>query len=483
MDKPIALSKLKVYTISGGKSTRAAVQYTALSFEQAKAQGWHFRRKSNSRIRITGYTGDNDDVTVPSEIGGFTVNELGSRAFADRKVIQVAVPDTVKKLRAGCFSGSTVECVVFAEGLIMLPERVFANCEMLKHVHLPCTLQQIGEYAFGGCKALESIVVPGSCYRIKSEAFAYSGLRELSARLWSKAVSGDILIGTPLAGEYDLITLNAFDNNMYILLIDPHDGNRKIEFPKGRIIEFCKNSVSVRPAIELDMRACTDVRIYMDSFLCQPYRMYGEAVIKVPHDAHSSPYDLPGWVATNRYLDNLYRAWKTTAYELKVSLRPAVVSEHAVNSYYVREVYFETVRTVSERPVEIFGDRCRELYKVSWEEDGVRYTRYTTPVGLIGEAYREMLKAFVLSNKPEKGSVFYDRSVADRLFLGCTEYKLTRAQRTAVAADVLRSTPKPNEGSLDIYTRFLDKNRAFIMRIKDRLPQEYKDFLQSYFSR
>lgn len=58
--------------------------------------------------------------------------------------------------------GVMLETVIFEEGVSIVAAEAFVDCENLKNVILPSTLQTIRERAFMGCESLETLVLPSS---------------------------------------------------------------------------------------------------------------------------------------------------------------------------------------------------------------------------------------------------------------------------------------------------------------------------------
>lgn len=59
----------------------------------------------NGEVTITDYTGTREHVLIPSEIGGFPVTMLADKAFYEKHVTTVVVPDSVTEIGDLCFSG------------------------------------------------------------------------------------------------------------------------------------------------------------------------------------------------------------------------------------------------------------------------------------------------------------------------------------------------------------------------------------------
>lgn len=91
------------------------------------------------RACIENYCGDNEEVTIPSALGGFTVDQIGEYAFSENNRIRsVYIPDTVSGICSYAFQ----------------------NCKALEKVSLPERLDSLGTFVFGGCFKLRFVSIP-----------------------------------------------------------------------------------------------------------------------------------------------------------------------------------------------------------------------------------------------------------------------------------------------------------------------------------
>ena len=97
-------------------------------------------RKDSGKAIITGYTGTDSTVVIPSSIDGFEVTEIAG----------------------GAFRSSTMESVTFPDTLTWIGDSAFAKCDSLTEVRLPATdkFKHMGTYAFENCANLKKIWVP-----------------------------------------------------------------------------------------------------------------------------------------------------------------------------------------------------------------------------------------------------------------------------------------------------------------------------------
>ena len=107
---------LSGFTIPGGETVKAASDEADFTVENGI---------------LTEYTGDDEDVVIPSEVGGETVTEIGQTAFWERN--------------------------------------------NMKSVTIPATVTKINMYAFSYCEILESVTFEGKVDEIEGEAFSDCG--------------------------------------------------------------------------------------------------------------------------------------------------------------------------------------------------------------------------------------------------------------------------------------------------------------------
>lgn len=110
-------------------------------------------------ICITGYTGSDETVTIPSELDGKMVKRVGG-------IVKIN-PELNR--RTNTFD--TIKYLTVSEGIIELERCAFSCCESIETVSLPNSITEINEEAFSGCDKLESILLPKQLTGIKYAAF------------------------------------------------------------------------------------------------------------------------------------------------------------------------------------------------------------------------------------------------------------------------------------------------------------------------
>ncbi len=114
---------------------------------------------------ITGYTGEDADVIVPSYV---TSNGTSYR---------------VTGIKAGAFEGTDVRAVILGDGIDEIPNGTFRNCKKLESVSGYFT--KIGDEAFSGCESLTKFNLSSGVVHVGEDAFA--GAPKLSVRALNEA--------------------------------------------------------------------------------------------------------------------------------------------------------------------------------------------------------------------------------------------------------------------------------------------------------
>ncbi len=134
--------------------------------------------------KIVKYTGTDENVVIPAEIGGYTVEGIGDYAFQNNTTVKtVTLPDTAREIGICAFDGCTnLESVVIPEGITEIGYNTFNACGNLKSITLPESLTTIGEAAFKECASLENVILPSGVTSVEKEAFSRAGTGSFEAK-------------------------------------------------------------------------------------------------------------------------------------------------------------------------------------------------------------------------------------------------------------------------------------------------------------
>ncbi|WP_295215064.1 leucine-rich repeat protein [Ruminococcus sp.] len=114
---------------------------------------YDYKYKVNSdgqNVTLTGYTGSDTEIVIPSTIFGMLVTVIGEDLFEGNKnLVSVTIPD----------------------GVTSIEDSAFRNCTNLQVLSMPKSLETIGNCAFSGCSGLTNISIPESTESIGYGAF------------------------------------------------------------------------------------------------------------------------------------------------------------------------------------------------------------------------------------------------------------------------------------------------------------------------
>lgn len=147
----------------------------------------------NGEVTITDYTGTREHVLIPSEIGGFPVTALADKAFYEKHVTTVVVPDSVTEIGEACFSGDNyLVSLTLPDGLAELPPIALESCYSLMDFDLPKGLKTIGAGALQSIFYLTHLTIPAGVTDIEQMNFLMMhGLEEVSVAEGSTSFTYD----------------------------------------------------------------------------------------------------------------------------------------------------------------------------------------------------------------------------------------------------------------------------------------------------
>jgi hypothetical protein len=120
----------------------------------AQAQYDYTTNADGTSLTITGYTGPGGALTIPSNIDGLIVTNIGQGAFQGlTNLTSVTFPDSVTNIGAGAF----------------------ADCDSLTNLTIPGSVISIGEHAFEWCGGLTNVTMFAGVTSIGVEAFDFCG--------------------------------------------------------------------------------------------------------------------------------------------------------------------------------------------------------------------------------------------------------------------------------------------------------------------
>ena len=158
----VALSAVILCSAQALSSSASAAEVpqssSAVSVQANPSEGLKYTVKENEAT-ITGYTGTDTAVVIPSEIDGYKIVAIGNYAFSEKTaIVKVVLPDTITSIGASAFKG----------------------CTGLTSVKIPNKVQTIGSSAFEGCTNLSDVNIPTLAAAIKNHAFKNTAITKVT---------------------------------------------------------------------------------------------------------------------------------------------------------------------------------------------------------------------------------------------------------------------------------------------------------------
>jgi BspA type Leucine rich repeat region (6 copies) len=127
---------------------------------------------SGGVVTITGYTGSDNDVTIPSIISGLPVTKIGNFAFNSSSITNVTIPNSVTYIGSYAFQYCIgLTSVTIPNSVTYIDFDAFEHCAGLISITLGNHLNYIEEDAFALCESLTSIAIPDSVTNLGQAAF------------------------------------------------------------------------------------------------------------------------------------------------------------------------------------------------------------------------------------------------------------------------------------------------------------------------
>lgn len=136
---------------------------------------------------INAYRGDKEVVVLPDTYRDMNITK-GTYTFeANPKTKAVKLGKYIEKAEGMFGASSGIEFIEFNKGLKVIGEGACNNCENLKKVIIPDTVESLEYLCFGGCTSLKSVEIPASVKKIDFAFFACSEDLEIIGEAGSAA--------------------------------------------------------------------------------------------------------------------------------------------------------------------------------------------------------------------------------------------------------------------------------------------------------
>ena len=165
---PISVGAVETNSESVGET------YTSGDFEYEIRERYNYDTEQYYEIAvITDYNGTDESVSVPSQLGGCNVTDIGDGAFSDcTSLTSITIPNGVTSIGWNAFSDCTsLTSITIPDSVTSIGQNTFYDCTSLTNVVIPDSVTSIGNSAFSGCTSLTNVVIPNSVTVIERGAF------------------------------------------------------------------------------------------------------------------------------------------------------------------------------------------------------------------------------------------------------------------------------------------------------------------------
>lgn len=203
----------------------------------------------NSNGSITEYTGTAENLVIPDNINGVTINRINDDIFLNHAELKsVTIPGTVEYIGDDVFRNCTgLKGITIPESVTWLGSNAFEGCTELTEITIPESLTEIDYELFKGCTKLTNITLHNNITSIGYDAFLNTGYYN-NALNWEDGVLyiGKYLVASnenvpeiyEVKDGTELIAQKAFDS---------YDTIKKVVIPESvkyilwRAFGFCDN--------------------------------------------------------------------------------------------------------------------------------------------------------------------------------------------------------------------------------------------------
>ena len=168
---------------------------------------WRYTKQSNGTVFISGYTGFDSILNIPSTLDGLTVSGIDDEAFRDKTDIsKVNIPSSVTFIGYRAFAGSSIRSIdipstvtkfgfswgfhtfencdnlttVTFNASTDVPNDAFNDCDALKTVTIGNCTTSIGKKAFNDCDSLSTVKLGNKISSIGDYAFENTVIKSIS---------------------------------------------------------------------------------------------------------------------------------------------------------------------------------------------------------------------------------------------------------------------------------------------------------------
>lgn len=149
---------------------------------------------------LTAYNGSDDDVVIPSEIGGVPVKAIGRQVFMGKGIESVQIPEGVETIGIGSFIKNNLTSVTLPSTVKAIEMLAFANNKSLVEINLNEGLETIEKQVFQNTPLKgATIIIPSTVRNIGDSAFISQSIDKMLIK--GDENSASIKFGYPIGGN------------------------------------------------------------------------------------------------------------------------------------------------------------------------------------------------------------------------------------------------------------------------------------------
>jgi TolB-like protein len=166
-------------------------------------------RAITEHTAIVDYTSNNTSITIPAFLNGERITAIGYKAFFNKHLASVTLPDSVTYIDNFAFYHNQLTSVSIPNSVTTIGESAFAY-NRLTSVIIPDSVKTIGEGAFAN-NQLTSVSIPGSFTTMVDSPFKDNPIRTISLRQGQ-----DVVFVFDNMGSYDISKVADEGDKFYI---------------------------------------------------------------------------------------------------------------------------------------------------------------------------------------------------------------------------------------------------------------------------
>lgn len=181
----------------------------SLSASAAQSGSYTYELLKDGTAEITGYSGSETVLKIPSTLEGHKVTSIGDYAFNyNFDIEEIYFPDTVTSIGFAAVADCPyISNVYLPEGLVSVGAFAFENDSYLYEVHIPRSVTDIGIYAFGSF--YQENPDTGEYERVvDTDSFFIYGYRDTAAHQYANRYGITFRYESAACGDYNYSVLN-----------------------------------------------------------------------------------------------------------------------------------------------------------------------------------------------------------------------------------------------------------------------------------